>query len=133
MKDELLIRVESLKIELEEKYERLNNQINSQKLEAKEYVKEMSSKIATNINLTNSFVKKFNDEKVDETPFSCEAKLFELDELESDLTKAIQSVKFIPSEEIMPETCIGNVNITCLSDFRNLKGMYHSYWFGFKF
>ena len=94
MKGELLIRVESLKIELDETYIRLSDQIDNEKVKAQEYVNEMSNEVNGGLHSANKFVKNFDEVKLintQETVYSCEERLLKLDSLENDLTKTIQS------------------------------------------
>jgi hypothetical protein len=122
MKEEILIRVESLKIELDETYSRISDQIDTEKVKAKGYVNVVSNQINCSLHSANQFVKTFDQVKNNqETVYSCEDRLLQLDNLEYDLTRSIQSVKFMPKEEKIPENMLGDLKITTLAELKNSK------------
>ena len=124
MQEELLIRVESLKIELDEIHNNLSKRIDNEKIKAKEDVMKMKNKVDENIESAKDFVKLFDSSKQNKTEkviFLCEEKLHSIDELESDLSRTIRSVTFNPNENKLPESFAGSITITTLADYKNPK------------
>ncbi len=118
-KDELQIRVESLKIELDEVYTKLSSQMDNEKIKTKENVNKMSVKVDRSIRSAKELIANFESSK--KPVYFDDNSLVGLDELEFDLTKTIQSMKFKPNEEKITASLIGELTNVSLYEAKNPK------------
>jgi hypothetical protein len=116
MKEEVFIRVESLKIELEEKYIRFCDHINEHKLKVKNEIIVVNDEIDKTLKSAKEMLEIYNN-KEDESEnkmYLFDKKINGLDKLENELSKTIQSLQFKPKEDTTSDAIIGELSFPSL-------------------
>ena len=112
---EILIKIESLKIELDTLYETFSNRLKAKKEKLKEEVNEISKSIVDSLTDSDEFIEDRNkfetryEESVDNMYLS-NVKLNKLIELEAKLVKLLNGTIFEPNKKAFDETVIGSLS-----------------------
>ena len=112
MKDEILIRVESLKIELEDLYTKFCSKIDDRKLETQKNLEKLKDEIDINLNLAKDFLKSLgasSKSDFENQMYLCDEIGINLEKLDTDLIKCIQNFKFKPNAESINDNLIGDL------------------------
>ena len=117
MKDEILIRVESLKIEIDDMYTKFCRKIEDKKLETQTNVENSKNEIEKSLNSSKEFLKSLETSPKHDSVkqmYLCDEIVINLEKLEVDLKKCIQNFKFKPNDESINDSFIGY--ITSIND-----------------
>ena len=118
LKDEILIRVESIKVELDEMYDKFCVKMDESKKEAIKTVNESKKEIDKSLNSAKDFLRKFeirkiNDDESENLMYSCDETIINLEKLETDLRESIHNFKFKPNEDKLQDVLIGDLSNKC--------------------
>lgn len=113
MKQEVLIKIESIKIELDNLLDRVTNRLDDEKVKNKVYLENMNSRIDENINQSNRIIEKLllKTSPDEHDVYHCEENLRNLSDYETKLINLIHGIKFEPADDEICEEIIGKISI----------------------